>query len=87
MTSNLVLIEYRYLQAWSEEGALTAMVNWYRAAFLQQKLVSNRVRTHPQWFIVIPTVLSLELTIFDLMLKTASGNKWDCITINSHPLG
>jgi len=41
----------KYKQAWSQPGALTAMLNWYRAAARYQPKITNDMRIH------IPTLI------------------------------
>jgi epoxide hydrolase 4 len=36
----------KYKEAWSQPGAMTAMLNWYRAAFWHRPQLTNDVRVH-----------------------------------------
>lgn len=55
----------KYKEAWSQPGAMTAMLNWYRAAFQYQPRVSNGMQVH------VPTLMLWGVNDFALSRRMA----------------
>jgi pimeloyl-ACP methyl ester carboxylesterase len=55
----------KYKEAWSQPGAVTAMLNWYRAAFRYQSQITNDMQVH------VPTLMLWGVKDFALTYRMA----------------